>query len=177
MATGNRSLGNGSTDDVAALATSGDVALAALVGALVVCVILLSVVSNCVVLLTVYVEPSLRVAASAYIVSLALADLLIAALVLPLPLPAAGRALGDRLLGPHYCLAWSVLNALCCAASSWSVVVISIYRYLAISRALQYPHGCTMRTSVVVIAGVWILSAAISLPPLFGFGIRFLLLL
>ncbi|XP_059512066.1 5-hydroxytryptamine receptor 5A [Myotis daubentonii] len=104
------------------------------------------------------------------VVSMAVSDVLVATLVMPLSL--AHELAGHRWrLGARLCQLWITCDVLCCTASIWSVMAIALDRYWSITRHLAYTRGTRRRVSNLMIALTWALSAAISLAPLlFGWG-------
>uniref|UniRef100_G1PQ04 5-hydroxytryptamine receptor 5A n=1 Tax=Myotis lucifugus TaxID=59463 RepID=G1PQ04_MYOLU len=104
------------------------------------------------------------------VVSMAISDVLVATLVMPLSL--AHELAGRRWrLGARLCQLWIACDVLCCTASIWSVMAIALDRYWSITRHLAYTRGTRRRVSNLMIALTWALSAAISLAPLlFGWG-------
>ncbi|KAJ6659286.1 hypothetical protein lerEdw1_019157 [Lerista edwardsae] len=104
------------------------------------------------------------------VASLAVSDVLVAALVMPLSL--VHELSGRRWqLGRLLCQVWISGDVLCCTASIWNVTAIALDRYWSITRHLRYTLRTRQRISNVMIALTWILSAVISLAPvLFGWG-------
>ncbi|KAH8860680.1 5-hydroxytryptamine receptor 1 [Schistosoma japonicum] len=60
-------------------------------------------------------------------------------------------------------------DVLLCTASILNLCAISIDRYLAITRPLRYAAKRTPKRMMVMIILVWLFSALISIPPMFGF--------
>ncbi|OPJ79777.1 5-hydroxytryptamine receptor 5A [Patagioenas fasciata monilis] len=104
------------------------------------------------------------------VASMAVSDVLVAALVMPLSLVKELSAGRRWRLGRELCLVWVCFDVLCCTASIWNVTAIALDRYWSITRNLDYTLLTRRRISNVMIALTWVLSAAISLAPLFGWG-------
>ncbi|XP_044294168.1 5-hydroxytryptamine receptor 5B-like [Varanus komodoensis] len=104
------------------------------------------------------------------VASAAAADVLVAALVMPLSL-AKELSPGRRWrLGRELCHVWVSCDVLCCTASIWSVTAIALDRYWSVTRHLQYTLRARWRASGVMIGVAWALSALIALAPLLGWG-------
>ncbi|EHH17891.1 5-hydroxytryptamine receptor 5A [Chlorocebus sabaeus] len=104
------------------------------------------------------------------VASMAISDVLVAALVMPLSL--VHELSGRRWqLGRRLCQLWIACDVLCCTASIWNVTAIALDRYWSITRHLEYTLRTRKCISNVMIALTWALSAVISLAPLlFGWG-------
>jgi len=63
---------------------------------------------------------------------------------------------------------WLAIDVWLCTASIYNLCAISIDRYLAISRPVQYPTLMSSRRARLLIITVWILSFVICFPPLIG---------
>ncbi|XP_074857883.1 5-hydroxytryptamine receptor 5B-like [Carettochelys insculpta] len=104
------------------------------------------------------------------VASTAVADALVAALVMPLSL-AKELAAGRRWrLGRVLCHVWLSGDVLCCTASIWNVTAIALDRYWSITRHLEYTLRARRCLSNAMIALTWGLSALIALAPLAGGG-------
>ena len=137
------------------------------IGVICCCIIVATIIGNVMVCAAVCVVRKLRTPCNVLIISLATADLLVACLVMP---PATVyEIVGSWIFGSELCDVWTCLDVLLCTASILNLCVISVDRYLAISRPLVYAltqRTCTRMTEYTI--GVWLLSALISVPPLFG---------
>uniref|UniRef100_A0A3B3Q9M5 5-hydroxytryptamine receptor 5A n=1 Tax=Paramormyrops kingsleyae TaxID=1676925 RepID=A0A3B3Q9M5_9TELE len=103
------------------------------------------------------------------VASMAVSDVMVAALVMPLSL--VHELNGRRwALGRALCQLWVSFDVLCCTASIWNVTAIALDRYWSITRHLEYTLKTRKRISNVMIALTWLLSAVISLSPLIGWG-------
>ncbi|XP_032816065.1 5-hydroxytryptamine receptor 5A [Petromyzon marinus] len=103
------------------------------------------------------------------VASMAVSDVLVAALVMPLSLVSEVHERRWR-LGPVMCDVWISCDVLCCTASIWNVTAIALDRFWSITRHLEYTTRARKCISNLMIALTWLLSATISLSPLFGWG-------
>ena len=129
-----------------------------------ICVV--TVTGNLLVLLAVSIDHNLRSATHFFVANLASADLLLGTSVLPFS--ASLEVLDYWAFGQVFCDVWAALDVLCCTASILSLCVISIDRYIGVTRPLQHSLIVSEFRAAYVILGVWLLSVAISVAPLFG---------
>ncbi|KAJ6665440.1 hypothetical protein lerEdw1_003280 [Lerista edwardsae] len=104
------------------------------------------------------------------VASTAVADVLVAALVMPLSLVKELSAGRRWRLGRELCHVWVSCDVLCCTASIWSVTAIALDRYWSITRHLEYTLRTRRRASNIMIGLAWALSAVIALAPALGWG-------
>ncbi|XP_072911004.1 5-hydroxytryptamine (serotonin) receptor 5A, genome duplicate b isoform X2 [Hemitrygon akajei] len=103
------------------------------------------------------------------VASMAISDVMVAALVMPLSL--VHELDGRRWrLGKVLCQVWISFDVLCCTASIWNVTAIALDRYWSITRHLEYTLKTRKKISNIMIVLTWVLSSVISLSPLFGWG-------
>ncbi|KAL9696833.1 hypothetical protein quinque_000274 [Culex quinquefasciatus] len=74
---------------------------------------------------------------------------------------------GRWLFGPFMCDVWNSLDVYFSTASILHLCCISVDRYFAIVRPLEYPLYMTHRTVGFMLANVWVLPALISFTPIF----------
>ncbi|CAD7085120.1 unnamed protein product [Hermetia illucens] len=74
---------------------------------------------------------------------------------------------GKWLFGPFMCNVWNSLDVYFSTASILHLCCISVDRYYAIVRPLEYPLNMTHKTVCFMLANVWILPALISFTPIF----------
>ncbi|XP_047527736.1 5-hydroxytryptamine receptor [Vanessa atalanta] len=127
--------------------------------------ILATVVGNVFVIAAILLERHLRSAANQLILSLAVADLLVACLVMPLG--AVYEVAQKWTLGPELCDMWTSGDVLCCTASILHLVAIALDRYWAVTN-IDYIHARTARRVGYMIACVWIASFFVCIAPLLG---------
>jgi len=155
---------NGTTIDVRSFAAG--VSMTRLFVTLVIlgAIILAAIVGNIFVITAIAVERNLRTVANYLIASLAVADLLVAALVMPLA--AVNEVSARWFLGREVCDAWVSLDVICCTASILHLVAISLDRYWAVTR-VDYIHRRSPKRIVGMIVASWGVAIVVSVPPLF----------
>ncbi|XP_054479053.1 D(3) dopamine receptor [Anoplopoma fimbria] len=132
--------------------------------------ILAIVFGNVLVCLAVVRERSLQTTTNYLVVSLAVADLLVASLVMPwaVYLEVVG---GAWLFSRLYCNVFVTLDVMMCTASILNLCAISIDRYTAVVMPVLYNITQRSRKRVfMMIATVWVLAFTVSCPLLFGFN-------
>jgi len=111
----------------------------------------------------------LRAVQNFYIVSLAIADLAVALLVMPLNV--ADFILEGRwAFGVVVCHIWLTADILTCTASILNLCAIALDRYRAIHDPIGYAQRRTIGRVLTTVAVVWTTSAVISVPPLIGWN-------
>ena len=138
------------------------VLIAIILGAL----ILFTIIGNSLVCISVGIVKRLQTPSNLLIVSLAVADLLVAILVMPLS--ATQQIYQAWVLGPSVCDVWTTTDVLLCTASILNLCMISVDRYLVITRPFQYAMKRTPKRMAIMISIVWAVSAIVSIPPVFG---------
>ncbi|CAF1115030.1 unnamed protein product [Adineta ricciae] len=127
----------------------------------------LTLLGNLLVILAVYRETTLHSATYYYIVSLAVADLCVGMIVIPLAIcfelttPSSFRFL---------CHLWHISDVGASTASILALCVIALDRYIAITSPIRYPRSFIARHSSIVIAGIWFCSAIIAGPTVMVLG-------
>ncbi|EFN80760.1 5-hydroxytryptamine receptor 2A [Harpegnathos saltator] len=97
-----------------------------------------------------------------FLMSLAITDLMVAVLVMPLGILTLVR--GYFPLPSVYCLVWICLDVLFCTASIMHLCTISVDRYLSLRYPMKFGRNKTRRRVILKIIIVWLLSIAMSLP-------------
>ncbi|XP_063699713.1 octopamine receptor [Culicoides brevitarsis] len=129
-------------------------------------IIIFTVTGNILVILSVFTYRPLKTVQNFFIVSLAVADIFVASLVLPLNV--AYLVIGRWEFGIHVCKFWLTADVMCCTASILNLCVIALDRFWAISKPLDYKRTLELVLSMIV--SVWVLSLLISSPPLLGWN-------
>ncbi|XP_013773602.1 dopamine D2-like receptor [Limulus polyphemus] len=126
----------------------------------------LAVFGNILVILSVYRERSLRSATNYFIVSLAFADLLVSAVVMPFAVYVLVNV--DWELSETLCDFYIAVDVTCSTASIFNLVAISIDRFIAVTQPIKYSKHKNNKRVALTIAIVWIVSAAIGSPIVLG---------
>ena len=130
-------------------------------------VLVLTVIGNVVVVVVIKYSSVFRsVANSHFLISLSIADFLVAALVMPCALDAVNT-------GKWRCgHVWGRLNGfgnfLFCISSIMHLMMLSVDRYMAIARPLYYPMEMTKSRAFSLCLAMWLYSALWAFLPLFG---------
>ncbi len=127
-----------------------------------------TIIGNILVVMSVFTYRPLRNVPNFFIVSLSVADLAVAILVMPFNV--ANFCIGYWVFGSVFCNMWLTFDILTCTASILNLCAIAIDRYRAIHDPINYSQKRTFGRVMVMIALVWGLSAIISIPPLFGWN-------
>ncbi|XP_055481067.1 D(3) dopamine receptor isoform X1 [Psammomys obesus] len=141
--------------------------------ALTYCALILAIIfGNGLVCAAVLRERALQTTTNYLVVSLAVADLLVATLVMPwvVYLEVTG---GVWNFSRICCDVFVTLDVMMCTASILNLCAISIDRYTAVVMPVHYQHGTgqsSCRRVALMITAVWVLAFAVSCPLLFGFN-------
>lgn len=126
--------------------------------------ILLTVCGNVLVCLAVCVTRRLRSVTNCFIVSLAITDLLLGALVLPFS--TLIEVTGDWPLGAHFCNVYISMDVMLSTASILNLLAISIDRYIAVTVPLRYPTLVLPWHVGTSLAVIWLVSIGVSFVPI-----------
>nr|AOG14374.1 dopamine receptor subtype alpha-2R [Cancer borealis] len=124
-----------------------------------------TVFGNILVLMSVYKERSLQTVTNYFIVSLAVADLLLASFVMPFAV--YYLMCGYWGLGPFVCDVYVAMDVVCSTSSIFNLVAISIDRYIAVTQPIAYSQSKNNKRIVFTIAIIWVVSTAIGIPLFF----------
>ncbi|KAK6616838.1 hypothetical protein RUM43_014979 [Polyplax serrata] len=127
-----------------------------------------TIVGNILVCIAVCLVKKLRRPCNYLLVSLAISDICVAVLVMPMA--TLYEILGKWSFGPVMCDLWVSFDVLSCTASILNLCMISVDRYYAITKPLQYGVKRTPKRMIVCVSLVWLGAACISLPPLLILG-------
>lgn len=143
---------------------------ALVIGFVLSCVIVVTIIGNILVCVAVCLVRKLRRPCNYLLVSLAVSDLCVAILVMPMAL--LYEILGRWNFGPIVCDVWVSFDVLSCTASILNLCMISVDRYYAITKPLEYGVKRTPKRMIACVSLVWLGAACISLPPLLILGNR-----
>lgn len=128
-------------------------------------VIIITIGGNVLVCLAVGLCRRLWRLSNCFVVSLAVADLLLGLLVLPLSAVVELRN-GNWPFGGTLCNVYIALDVLFCTSSILTLLAISVNRYLAISSPLNHSRIVTPRRVALAITSIWAISLAVSFLPI-----------
>ncbi|XP_012687376.2 dopamine receptor D4 related sequence [Clupea harengus] len=129
--------------------------------------ILIIILGNVLVCLSVLTERSLKTATNYFIVSLAVSDLLLAVLVLPLYVYSEFLG-GVWTLSMFICDALMTMDVMLCTASILNLCAISVDRYIAVVVPLRYNRNQFSMRQLALIGATWLLSLTVASPVIFG---------
>ncbi|XP_050535619.1 octopamine receptor beta-1R-like isoform X1 [Daktulosphaira vitifoliae] len=142
-----------------------------LIGHLVKCaamifIIVAALFGNLLVMVSVMRHRKLRVITNYFVVSLALADMLVA--IFAMCFNASVEVTGSWLFGVFMCDFWNSMDVYFSTVSILHLCCISVDRYYAIVQPLDYPLIMTKARTVVMLTFVWVSPVLISFVPIFA---------
>ncbi|XP_041965599.1 dopamine receptor D4a [Alosa sapidissima] len=129
--------------------------------------IIFIICGNLLVCISVYKEKALKTTTNYFIVSLAVADLLLAVLVLPLFVYAEFQD-GVWSLNMTVCDALMTMDVMLCTASIFNLCAISVDRFIAVSIPFNYNRKHVDQRQIGLLVGTWVLALAVASPVIFG---------
>ncbi|XP_031351355.1 octopamine receptor beta-3R-like isoform X2 [Photinus pyralis] len=135
-------------------------------GFIFVTIILSAVLGNALVIISVHRHRKLRVITNYYVVSLAMADMLVALCAMTFN-ASVELTDGKWVFGYYMCDVWNSFDVYFSTASILHLCCISVDRYYAIVRPLEYPITMTSKTVSFMLACCWVLPALMSFTPIF----------
>lgn len=134
-----------------------------------VAIAVLSISGNVLVCWAVAINTTLKNATNYFLVSLAVADILVGCLAIPF---AITISVGIH-LDFYGCLFLACFVLVLTQSSIFSLLAIAIDRYLAVKIPLRYKELMTGKTAREIIAVLWIFSFVIGLIPFFGWNLKY----
>ncbi len=130
---------------------------------------LYGIIGNTLVCIAVVRFPNLRTVGNFYILSLAISDLLVCIVVMPLSIYQEVTH-GVWELSAWLCDLWTSLDVLLCTASIWLLCAISLDRYFAITKPHAYATKRTWTSAGISVSCAWLISVTLSVPVLVFIG-------
>ncbi|XP_057693576.1 D(4) dopamine receptor-like [Corythoichthys intestinalis] len=139
------------------------------VAALVLGVLLIVVIigGNALVCISVLTEKALKTTTNYFIVSLAVADLLLAVLVLPLFVYSEFQG-GVWTMSTGVCDGLMSMDVMLCTASIFNLCAISVDRFIAVLIPLNYNRKHVDLRQAVLLSATWVLALAVASPVMLG---------
>lgn len=129
-------------------------------------IIAAAVLGNLLVIVSVMRHRKLRIITNYFVVSLALADMLVAMFAMTFNLSV--QVTGRWLFGYFMCDVWNSLDVYFSTSSILHLMCISVDRYCAIVTPLKYPINMTKRVVAYMLLACWLSPAIISFVPIFN---------
>ncbi|XP_026461711.1 octopamine receptor beta-2R-like [Ctenocephalides felis] len=128
-------------------------------------IIIAAIFGNLLVIVSVMRHRKLRIITNYFVVSLALADIMVAMMAMTFNFSV--QLTGRWLFGYFMCDVWNSLDVYFSTASILHLCCISVDRYYAIVKPLKYPISMTKKVVAVMILNTWIAPALLSFVPIF----------
>ncbi|CAG5043369.1 unnamed protein product [Parnassius apollo] len=126
----------------------------------------LTLFGNVLVIMSVARERSLQTATNYFIVSLAVADLLVAVVVMPFGVYYLLN--GEWCLPAFVCDCYIAMDVTCSTSSIFNLVAISVDRYIAVTQPITYAKHKSNARVWLMIGVAWLVSCAIGSPVVLG---------
>lgn len=127
---------------------------------------LFTIFGNILVVISVYREKSLHTITNYFVVSLAISDITVAAVVMPFAIYLEYNRVWR--LSERLCDFWVASDCMACTASILNLVAIAIDRYIAVTKPLKYARHKNPKRVAIMIVVVWLISFFIALPIVSG---------
>lgn len=128
-------------------------------------IILATVVGNVFVIAAIFLERNLQTVGNYLVFSLAVADLMVALLVMPMG--ALYEVNQEWILGAALCEVWTSGDVLCCTASILHLVAIALDRFWAVTNVDYVRRRSSLRIGIMIFF-VWAVGVAVSFAPVLG---------
>ncbi|XP_064456441.1 octopamine receptor beta-2R-like [Ornithodoros turicata] len=138
--------------------------IVSIMAVLLVLFILCSIVGNVMVILTIFRHRGMRTRTNMFIVNLAVADILVAVLDMPVSLITLLK--GDWILGYNFCEFNGFTMALLLMCSIHTLMYISVHKYISITR--PFSRAMTKQRIIILIAASWLWPLFCAVTPFFG---------
>ncbi|XP_050744348.1 octopamine receptor beta-2R [Drosophila biarmipes] len=128
-------------------------------------IIIAAICGNLLVIISVMRVRKLRVITNYFVVSLAMADIMVA--IMAMTFNFSVQVTGSWKFSPFLCDLWNSLDVYFSTASILHLCCISVDRYYAIVKPLKYPISMTKRVVGIMLLNTWISPALLSFLPIF----------
>ncbi|CAH1784900.1 unnamed protein product [Owenia fusiformis] len=127
-------------------------------------IIFMSIAGNTLVCIAIFTDRALRRTNNLFLVSLAVADMMVATLVMTFAV--ANDVMGYWWFNIEFCNVWISFDIICSTASILNLCAISLDRYIHIRNPLHYEMWMTKKKLAFMITSVWLCSALLGFVPI-----------
>lgn len=131
-------------------------------------IMVITITGNILVIWSIFTYKPLKNVQNMFMVSLAIADITVAVMVMPFNV--VYSLINKWIFGLFLCKMWLTCDVLCCTASILNLCAIALDRFQAIHDPINYAQKRTLKRVLLMIFLVWLISALISIPPLLGWN-------
>lgn len=133
-----------------------------------ICIITSSFVGNCLIFLIAYKKPALLTIANRYILHLAVCQFGMTVLVMPSTLVSVFAK--QWVFSQGWCVFTAFCKFLLLTSIILTLVLISVERYISISRPMMYQSSFVVKYWYIILLTVWVVSTFMAIPPMLGWS-------
>ncbi|XP_002733411.1 muscarinic acetylcholine receptor M2-like [Saccoglossus kowalevskii] len=127
---------------------------------------LITIAVNSMVILAFIIDKRVRTVSHYFLLSMSTADLIVG--LFSMPLYTMYLILGYWPLSSDICDVWLSIDYVCCAASIFGILTISIDRYRSLTEPMLYRNKMTKRHAIIIILVTWTFSICLFFLPIMG---------
>ena len=134
-------------------------------------IVIAAFIGNLLICLVLYKNRALRTITNAFVLSLALTDLLMSLLVIPLKI--ASAFIASEIVSDLACQVTGILVYNLAGVSLLTLTHIAVNRYIRVVKPSLYPKIYTKRSAAIMVVSVWVITILIGLVAFSLLGVKF----